>query len=126
MLGAGFTKDAWHPEFTRKDFISYHLRWQTVFNELLRVCPRVAQAFCPVPVPEAPFGKADLEVIGELLKPKLRDGVRVGDILMDIANFYMDKEDHSTALALAKQAALQRQGTKSDAINLINKIRRSR
>lgn len=121
FLGPNYVKDVVHPEFTRGDFRSYHLHWQYIYNEIIRVCEKLYGQEL-VPNPKDSFPQSDLERLGSL-HGYLKGGVKVADILLDLSLFFEQRGDVDTALALAKQAVIQRQGTRRDAVNAVIRLR---
>lgn len=115
--------EAEHPNYQRGDFTSYHVHWQAIFNAMRDVSPEIRDKFVPVEQPPNKFEVSDFEAIGELTA-ELRDSERLPDFLIFISKFFEKKKDPHTALAVAIQAAIQRQGRSRDAIHLVNKLKR--
>ncbi len=113
-----------HPDFPRDDFASYHLHWQEVFNKARDLVPKLQENFDPLAVPRVDFKQSDFEALA-VLNDLLQPGVKVADVLVFLAKFFEGQRDLHVALALAMQAVKQRQGTNSDAIALVNKIKAS-
>lgn len=121
IMGPDQIKDVDHPEYIRADFCSYHARWEEMFNQLIHVTGKLRH-LSDLTVPADPFIMSDLEKLGKL-HSRLSEGNRVGDVLMDLVKFFEEAGDTHTALALAEQAIIQRQGTNHDALHAAARLK---
>ena len=100
-------------ERDRKDFVSYSIAWQEIYNRLLPVLSKVKGVqLKPVPLPPPPSAEQTSPEFDRNLFRQLSDslGPKSGtvEILREVAVLFEKKGDIATAFAVMEQAHLQR------------------